>query len=437
MRFTIGICRRGYNNRCLHDATKACMLLIQPANKRRKSSARIGLAIAGGGPIGGMYELGALRALDDALEGLDLTRLEVYVGVSSGAFLAAGLANRMNTEEMCRIFITGQDDRLRFRPEAFLRPAVLEYMRRAAGFPALLVGWWRELLMHPGGARLSEAIARFSSLIPTGLFDNSEVEHFLRDAFTIRGRSNDFRELERPLYVVAVDLNSGDAVRFGDGEWSDVPISRAVQASAAMPGLYPPVQIRGRHFVDGALRRTMHASVALKHGIDLLIGINPLVPFNSSATSTTPAHMSNLADGGLPVVLSQTFRTLLQSRAQVGIARYAQQFPQTDQLVLEPNSNDAEMFFTNVFSFSSRIRVCQHAYRATLDDLGKRRAELAPLLARHGLRLREEVIDDPRRTLIGGLRELPHPTDTTARLRRALDDVDDALRRRKRAARGA
>ncbi|HEV2607842.1 MAG TPA: patatin-like phospholipase family protein [Xanthomonadaceae bacterium] len=413
------------------------MLLIQPANKRHKSQSRIGLAIAGGGPIGGMYELGALRALDEAIEGLDLTRLEVYVGVSSGAFLAAGLANRMSTDEMCRVFITGRDDRLRFRPEAFLRPAVYEYLRRAAGFPAMLLGWWRDLLMRPGSARLSEAIMRFSELIPPGLFDNTEIENFLRDAFTIRGRSNDFRKLDRPLYVVAVDLNSGEAVRFGDGEWNDVPISRAVQASAAMPGLYQPVEIRGRQFVDGALRRTMHASVALKHGIDLLIGINPLVPFDSSAASATPGHTANLADGGLPVVLSQTFRTLLQSRAQVGIARYAQQFPQTDQLVLEPNSDDAEMFFTNLFSYSSRIRVCQHAYRATLDDLGKRRTELAPLLARHGLRLREEVIDDPQRTLLGGLRERPHPTDTTARLHRALDDVDDALKQRRRAAHSA
>src|SRR5450432_4510409 len=116
------------------------MLLIQPARKPARTHSRIGLAIAGGGPIGGMYELGALRAIDDALEGLDLSRLEVYVGVSSGAFLAAGLANRMTTEEMCRIFITGQDDRLRFRPESFMRPAISEFMRRASGLPALLAG---------------------------------------------------------------------------------------------------------------------------------------------------------------------------------------------------------------------------------------------------------------------------------------------------------
>src|SRR3546814_18119141 len=79
------------------------MLSLHPAGQRGKSSsrkpARIGLAIAGGGPIGGMYELGALRALDEALDGLDLTDLDRYVGVSSGAFLAAGLAHRMRSEE--------------------------------------------------------------------------------------------------------------------------------------------------------------------------------------------------------------------------------------------------------------------------------------------------------------------------------------------------
>ena len=115
------------------------MLSLHPARKRRTHTARqplrIGLAIAGGGPIGGMYELGALRALDEALEGVDLTRLDCYVGVSSGAFLAAGLANRIGTEEMCRGFITGTSDDISFRPETFLRPNVGEYVRRMARIP--------------------------------------------------------------------------------------------------------------------------------------------------------------------------------------------------------------------------------------------------------------------------------------------------------------
>lgn len=406
------------------------------SGRRRGRVPRIGLAVAGGGPIGGMYELGALRALDEALEGLDLTRLDCYVGVSSGAFLAAGLANRMDTAEMCRIFIAGTSDDVRFRPETFLRPAFLEYARRAARLPRLAAGWWRDLLFARGDALWPDAITRFGGLVPTGLFDSTAIERFLADVFSRRGRSNDFRELAAPLYVVAVELDSGKAVRFGGEGWEDVPISRAVQASAALPGLYAPVEIRGRQFVDGALRRTMHASVVLEHGVDLMLGLNPLVPFEANRATRGPDGADRrLSDGGLPVVLSQTFRTLLQSRMQVGLARYAQQYPDVDQLVFEPNADDGELFFTNAFSFAARRRVCELAYRNTLADLRLRADALRPLLAAHGIALREDVLADRERSILDGLGDPPRSTEATARLRRALDDVDRLVAARKASAR--
>ena len=404
------------------------MLLLQPAQSAPRRGGRVGLAIAGGGPIGGMYELGALRALDEAIEGFDPTRLDVYVGVSSGAFLAAGLANRLTTAEMCRIFITGDSLEAKFRPEIFLQPAFLEYFRRAANLPRLTYQWWRDLLTDPTRSQLSDLVGRLGGLIPTGIFANAEIERFLRSVFTASGRSNDFRLLERKLYVVAVDLDSGEAVRFGSEGWDDVPISLAIQASAALPGLYPPVDIRGRHFVDGALRRTMHASVVMDHGVDLMIGINPLVPFNASSRGgPAPEGRDRLASGGLPVVLSQTFRTLLQSRMQVGLAKYAQQYPAIDQVVFEPNEDDGEMFFTNIFSYSSRHRVCEHAFRSTLADLRGRREQLGPILLRHGLRLRDEVLDDHKLSVMDGVVRPRRQTATTARLRRALDDIGELV----------
>ena len=404
------------------------MLSLHTARERPASrpSPRIGLAVAGGGPIGGMYELGALRALDEAIDGLDLTRLDCYVGVSSGAFLAAGLANRMGTAEMCRIFITGDSDDVRFRPETFLRPAFFEYMRRAANAPRLAMEWGRDLLFPRGDSRWSDAIARFGGLVPTGLFDSSAIETFLRDVFTRRGRSNDFRTLGAPLIVVAVELDSGKAVRFGGEDWDDIPISLAVQASAALPGLYAPVEVRGRHFVDGALRRTMHASVLLDRGVDLMIGLNPLVPFDAAPRPVAGVE-SRLSAGGLPMVLSQTFRTLLQSRMQVGLQRYAQTYPDIDQLVFEPNSDDGELFFTNVFSFAARRRVCELAYRNTMDDLRRRAEELRPVLQAHGLLLREDIVNDTTRSIVDGLPHPPRRTDTTARLHRALDDVEHVV----------
>lgn len=409
------------------------MLSVHSARKRG-SGGRIGLAIAGGGPIGGMYELGALRAMDEALDGLDLTRMDCYVGVSSGAFLAAGLANRMDTAEICRIFITGTSDDAQFRPETFLRPNMDEYLQRAATLPGLYTRWLRQLLRDPRKAtRWSDLLLRFGGLVPTGLFDNAGVESFLRDIFSRRGRSNDFRQLDADLFVVAVDLDSGEAVRFGEPGWDDVPISQAVQASSALPGLYSPVEINGRHFLDGALRRTMHGSTVLDRGIDLMIGINPLVPFDAThaGPQSGDAEQIRLTSGGLPAVLSQTLRTLLQSRMQIGMEKYPRQYPDIDQLVFEPNSHDSELFFTNLFSFSSRHRVCQLAYRNTLDDLRKRASLLRPMLAAHGIGLRDDIINDRQRSILDGLGVQPRMTDTTARLRRALDDVDRLLAHRR------
>ncbi|MEO6228399.1 MAG: patatin-like phospholipase family protein [Thermomonas sp.] len=410
------------------------MLSLHAAATRRDSGKppKIGLAIAGGGPTGAMYELGALRALDEACDGLDLTRLDCYVGVSSGAFFAAGLANRMDTAELCRIFISGDSQDVNFRPETFLRPALMEYMKRAAAIPKLTARLTRDFWFGRGDSRWSDLVNRVGGLIPAGLFDNAEVERFLRDVFTRGGRTNSFRQLDRALYVIAVDLDSGEAVRFGDKGWNDVSISQAVQASAALPGLYPPVELRGRHFVDGALRRTMHASIVLDRGVDLMLGINPLVPFNpgNDTEAVAQSHRFSdrrIADGGLPGVLSQTLRTMLQSRMQVGLARYAQQYPDIDQLVFEPNADNRELFYTNVFSFAARRRISQLAYRNTLADLRKRREVLAPILAVHGIQLRADVIADKPRSILAHLPARRRQTDTTARLERALDDIEHRL----------
>lgn len=164
------------------------------------------------------------------------------------------------------------------------------------------------------------------------------------------GAHRRFSPVGQRLFVVAVDLDTGESVKFGAPGYDHVPISRAVQASAALPGLYPPVEIDGRFFVDGALRKTMHASVALQEGLDLLLCLNPLVPFDARLNKKAvgaPQQVGRLVEGGLPVVLSQTFRALIHSRLQVGMQKYDSEYPNSDVVMFEPNSDDAKMFFTN------------------------------------------------------------------------------------------
>lgn len=391
-----------------------------------------GLAIAGGGPLGAIYELGALRALDECLDGLDLHKLDVYVGVSAGAFIAASLANRISTDELCRIFMADDHARLRFEPERFLRPAYREYFERAARVPTIISNTLLRVIRNPSRFSVSEVIGELGQAVPSGIFDNGTIHNFLEQAYQVTGHGNRFQDLEARLYVVAVDLDTGAAIRFGSPGQDHVPISRAVQASAALPGLYPPVEIEGRYYVDGALRRTLHASAALDEGVDLLFGINPLVPFDASATpnqNQVPAR--KLIKGGLPLILSQTFRALIQSRMKIGFQKYRSTHPATDLLLMEPDRGDEEIFFTNIFSYSSRNALCEHAYQATRRDLLSRATELEPMLEKHGVGLRLDLLRDESRTLADSLtsRGAGHST-VSQNLSRTLNELEDALDRR-------
>jgi len=373
------------------------MLTPQPAlQPKRSSSLRFGVALAGGGPLGAFYELGALHAIAESIAGLDLTDCATYVGVSSGSLVASGLANGLSTVEMGRMFITNEAIEFPLPPGLLVRPAVAEYLQRLAGVPGALGRAVLQYVSDPWNQTLAGSVSSLAQTVPTGLFDNRPIERFLEQLFTTGDRTNDFRKLERQLYIVATDLNSGESVRFGEPGFDHVPISRAVQASTALPGLYPPVRIGRHYYVDGALIRTMNASLALEQGADFVICINPLVAFNGAQDGRRRLS-HNLMEGGLPVVLSQTFRALIQSRMYVGMASYRGRYPHADLLLFEPDRNDERMFFVNVFRYSDRQKLVDHAYQRTRRDLLFNATDLRPLLARHGLELRMDLLRDPHR----------------------------------------
>jgi NTE family protein len=394
-----------------------------------------GVALAGGGPLGAIYEIGALIALEEALCGFDLVDCDVYVGVSAGALIAAGLANGLGPRTMHRSFIESETADDPFEPALLLRPAIGEYGRRLAAWPALLLWTLRDYLEHRSSRGFFESFQRLARVAPAGLFDNNGMGAYLARLFSAPGRTNDFRRLRHKLFLVATDLDTAQAVPFGAPGWDDVPIARAAQASAALPGVFPPVEIAGRYYVDGALTKTLHASVALREGVKLLVCVNPLVPFNAELAARH-AHKPrvSLVEGGLPVVLAQTFRSLVYSRMQVGMGRYRKEFPGADVLLFQPGLDDAVMFSTNVFSYSGRRRLCEHAYQKTRDDLKRRSGELEPILARHGLAIDRAVLADKHRTLLGRNAVHRHhagrPGQTARQLSDALDRLDEALRAR-------
>jgi NTE family protein len=390
---------------------------------------RIGLALAGGGPFGAIYEIGALMALEEALEGLDFRKLDVYVGVSAGSFLAAALANGIAVPEIHRLFIRDQRVEGALTPEVFMRPAFREYLRRARRLPPLLARAFWQSVSHPLEGNAREAFSGLGRAIPTGLFDNEAIHDYLASVFSEPGHTNDFRRLGRKLFLVATDLDSGESVSFGRAGHDHVPISRAVQASSALPGLFPPVEIDGRHYVDGALRKTLHASEALAEGAKLVICINPIVPWGGGS-ALEPRE--RLAEGGLPLVLSQTFRALIHSRMAAGLSRYRSQFPGSDVVLFQPDRHDHEMFHTNIFSYAMRQRICEAAYQGTRRDLLRRHRTLAPRLARHGIAIRLDVLRDTTRGLSIGLAPPPRLWPGGSRLPAAARDLEETLARLRR-----
>jgi predicted acylesterase/phospholipase RssA len=359
--------------------------------------------MAGGAPGGAIYEIGAMRALDEALIGLDLRDCGVFVGVSAGAFLTACLANGLSTAMQCRAIVKHEPGEHPFVPEIFFKPAVGELGRRLAAAPKHLYSALRDYATGRE-ERLLDALTVLGRSLPVGLFDNDPIRDYVERIFSLKGRTDDFTALGRNLVVVATDLESGESMRFGYSGWTHVPISKAVQASTALPGLYPPVEIEGRQYVDGILRKTMHTSAALEAGAKLVFCINPLVPVDTrKAVQQNKLASGQVTKRGLVSVLSQSVRTIIHSRMRLGMRSYDSQFPDADIILLEPPRDDVEDFFSNLFSFSSRRAICEHAYDLTRKDLLARKDELLPVLARHGLSLDLEVLADEGHNLWSGV----------------------------------
>lgn len=399
------------------------MITIKPATGSHKSNLKTGLALAGGGPLGGFYELGALCALKDNVKALNLDNLDVYVGVSSGSFLVSALANGITIEEIANIFAYNMKAETPFNPDHFLRPAYAKYIKKASDIPFVAFDALYSWLKRPFNTSIVDLLEKVGSLLPNGTFNNNSLEQFIRKVLSTKYTTNDFRKLTRKLYIIACDINTGKIATFSTDENSDVPISKAVQASSALPGLYAPVNINGKFYVDGALRRTMNASAALSQGVELLFAVNPIVPFEQQHSYD---EKSALQKAGLPMVLSQTFRSIVQSRLKSGLEKYKVKYPNADIILIEPNNDDEMLFNTNLFSYSQRDKLCEYAYQQTKEQIVEKADHIQAVLKRHGFELNEKNLYNKGRKLSDFLNQ---QKTSRSRVKRRLDETLSQLER--------
>ena len=203
--------------------------------------------LGGGGFTGGVYEIGALRALDLLSVNRTVNEFDVYVGTSAGSFVASLAANGVTPEEMMRV--VNQQVPTPFRDidlGQLLRPNLVEFARKGVMLPLRAAQTARELLPHLGQISVMDFALGLAEGLPGGIYSGSGIEHYMRTVLADPDRTDDFRMLENELYLAATDLDTCERIVFGANDWDDVPISTAVRASTALPMVYKPVKVRDR-----------------------------------------------------------------------------------------------------------------------------------------------------------------------------------------------
>lgn len=186
---------------------------------------RVALVLGGGG-VKGMAHVGAWKAVEES--GVPIAEI---IGTSIGALVAACIAGGEGWETLApRALMLNKQDIVTLNRWALL----------------------------------------FNGIRQPSVFRGDTLQAYIRSVLPAQR----FEDLRFPVAMNAVDLETGVMEWFGEGGRTDVPLADAVYASCALPVFYPPLEIDGRHYVDGGVADTLPIRRAAAGGADLIIAID-------------------------------------------------------------------------------------------------------------------------------------------------------------------
>ncbi len=403
---------------------------IQIGHKRK-----IAFICSGGGSKAGAFHLGVARALREMgfkfyggrvpQKGPIIQpgpmEISTYVGSSAGAIISSYLAAGFSLENIFASFLGKKREspipivdatpkvlpRLTYAKMFKLRTALAKEQLSQLTFSrnllySLLQGNW-------------EAIFQFKWLKTTGVFSTSGIEQYIREEVL---DSNRFQDYLADLFIVATQLNHSRKVVFGKYSYqppphdltcqydNDVPISQACAASAALPLIYAPFEIRGTdgkisHYIDGEIRDTLSSHVAVDAGADLVFASYTHQPyhFNDIVGSLTTQGLPSILIQSIYLVIEQKINNhvhnkQIQRSAIMEVEKYCKTNNVPDQyrkriceilerelhhrtdidtIYIHPSPADAQHFFGDNFSLSSKklTEAVRSGYRAAMEVLSK------------------------------------------------------------------
>jgi NTE family protein len=362
------------------------------AKRSRKKQSKTALVLGGGGFTGGVYEIGALRALDLLAVNRTINDFDVYVGTSAGAFVASMVANGITPEEMMRVINRDLPSPLAdIDLGTLLQPNYGGFLRKSLTFPLRVAGVAKEFVSHLGEISAVDLVNGLAGGLPSGVYSGSGIERYVDEALADPDRTNDFRLLSSELYLTATDLDSTERVVMGEGEWIDVPISTAVAASGALPMIYEPVRVNGREFIDGGIRSTTNIDVAVEHGAKFIVVVNPVVPFVNDFRKRIPTIMGTrarrISDMGFTAIGNQAFRLLSHERLHIAVQHWEERYPGVDIILIEPEFDDELMFGTSILDYSARLEIAKHGFESVTLKLARDYERYKSIAERHGIEI--------------------------------------------------
>lgn len=241
------------------------------------------LVLGGGGVTGVAWELGILAGLAEAR--VDVTAVDLLVGTSAGAVVATLVGTGTPLADAYAAQLRG--------PGAEIPAQISRRTTMAFAFAAL-----RSRDTTTFGRRAG-ALALATPTVP---------EELRRGVIASRFPVHDWPE--RRLLITAVDAASGEFVVFDRD--AGVPLVDAVAASCAVPGVWPPVTVGDRRFIDGGMRSA--ANVDLAEGADRVLVIAPITTGGGPLVRAAE-QARNLRAAGSRVVMIAPDKT---SRAAFG-----------------------------------------------------------------------------------------------------------------------
>ena len=217
--------------------------------------------VLGGGGVKGVVHAGAWRAL--AERGKSVAEI---VGTSIGALVGASIAGGSTPAELA------------------------EQARSLSKADIVDINRWALL---PMGIRQES------------IFRGEALREYIERVLPV----TEWSELSIPLSINAVDLQTGEIVWFGAGGRTDIPLTEAVYASAALPVFYPPARVNGMHLVDGGVMDTVPITRAADRGATRIIAVQ--------ASSGKQKDAADTIDKGLVAIHHRVMDIMAYARREV------------------------------------------------------------------------------------------------------------------------